>query len=277
MRRLTVGLALAVLALCTGPAAAQSVIGPDTVIVPSDGLQLRALLWRPAGTGRFPAVRLLHGSGRQAYATNSASRELAIGPLFARHGYVLLFLSRRGAGLSQDQGTTTGDTLQRVQGAAREQLQLQLLEREQLDDARAGLDFLRRQPETDPARVAIVGHSFGGMLGLLLAERDSTLRALVDAAGAAVSWSSSSLLRDTLRAAARRTVVPVFFLHAANDYSTAPGRALAAEMAAAGRPHELKIYPAFGSSAAEGHGFIFLDPAAWEPDVFAFLDRYVKR
>ncbi len=252
-------------------------MGPDTVVVPSDGLALRGLLWRPAGEGRFPAVLLLHGSGRQVYATNPASRELGIGPLFARHGYVLLFLFRRGAGLSQNQGGTPGDTLQRVQGAAREAVQLRLLEGEQLRDARAGLAFLRARPEADPGRVAVVGHSFGGMLGLLLAERDTTLRALVDAAGGAVSWSASPALRDTLRAAARRTVVPVFFLHAANDYSTEPGKALAAEMAAAGRPHELKIYPAFGATPAEGHGFIFLDPPAWEQDVFAFLDRYAKR
>ncbi len=280
MRRLGIALACA-LPLCAGPAAAQSVIGPDTVIVPSAGLELRALLWRPAGAGPFPSVLFLHGSGGQGFAMGPDSPPLRLGPLFARHGYVFLFLFRRGAGLSQDQGESDADLLQRELAAhgeeARQRLQLRLLSGDNLDDARAGLSYLRGRPDVRPGAVAVVGHSFGGMLALLLAERDSTLRAVVDFAGGAASWPRSLPLRDTLRAAVREVVVPVFFIHAANDLSVEPGKTLAAEMAALGRPHELKIYPAFGATPAEGHGLIFLDPAAWEEDVFAFLGRYVRR
>ncbi len=43
------------------------------------------------------------------------------------------------------------------------------------------------------------------------------------------------------------------------------------------RARPTTIYPAFGATAAEGHRFIFLDPAAWESDVFPFLDEHVRR
>jgi poly(3-hydroxybutyrate) depolymerase len=36
---------------------------PDTVVVQSGELKLRALLWRPRGRWPFPAVLFNHGSG----------------------------------------------------------------------------------------------------------------------------------------------------------------------------------------------------------------------
>jgi dipeptidyl aminopeptidase/acylaminoacyl peptidase len=46
---------------------------------------------------------------------------------------------------------------------ARRQLHYRLIKGSQLDDALAGLRFLQIAPDVDPKRVAIVGHSFGGM------------------------------------------------------------------------------------------------------------------
>jgi dienelactone hydrolase len=121
-------------------------------------------------------------------------------------------------------------------------------------------------------RIAVVGHSFGGQLTLLTAERDSTLGAAVTFGAAAASWESSSELRDRMLAAVRSTTVPIMFIHAANDYSTAPGHALAEELAKAGKPYVLKIYPPFGKTADEGHNFVYTDVVEWEADLFGFLD-----
>jgi dipeptidyl aminopeptidase/acylaminoacyl peptidase len=201
--------------------------------------------------------------------------------VFARHGYVFLFLFRRGAGLSAGQGTYSGDLLDRELAAngeeGRNQIQVQLLETDELSDALAGLAFLRALPEVDPRRVAVAGHSFGGSLTLLVAERDTMLRAVVDFAGAAYSWGRSPQLRARLLAAVRRIAAPVFVIHAANDYSVAPAEVLAAEMARLGKPHRVKIYPPFGRTADEGHSFVYLSVATWEPDVFAFLDESMRR
>jgi dipeptidyl aminopeptidase/acylaminoacyl peptidase len=154
---------------------------------------------------------------------------------------------------------------------------MQLLETDELRDALAGLAFLRALPEVDSRHVAAAGHSFGGSLTLLLAERDSTLTAAVDFNGAAGSWEPSPELRARLLKAVGGTMVPIFFIHTANDYSVAPGEALAAQMARLDKPHRLKIYPPFGATASEGHNFVHLSVATWEPDVFTFLDERLRR
>jgi hypothetical protein len=73
------------------------------------------------------------------------------------------------------------------------------------------------------------------------------------------------------------TAAPIFFIHAANDYSVAPGKALDARRQELGQPHRLKIYPAIGQTAEDGHSLPLLGVTLWEPDVFAFLDENMKR
>jgi dienelactone hydrolase len=204
----------------------------------------------------------------------------ALGPVFAKHGYVFLFPFRRGVGLSADQGIADGDLMARALAAdgqeGRNRVQLQLLTVDELNEAMAGLAFLRALPEVDAGRMAVAGHSFGGSLTLLLAARDATLRAAVVFAGAAFSWDLSPELRARLRAAVHQAP-PVFFVHAANDYSTASGKALAAEMQRLRRPQRLTIYPAAGRSLREGHNFVYRNVDTWEPDVFAFLDSHLRK
>jgi dienelactone hydrolase len=81
---------------------------------------------------------------------------------------------------------------------ARNQLQLRLLEIDEMDDALAGLQFVRTLPEVDRERVAVAGHSFGGALTLLVAERDRTLQAAVVFSAPGYSWERSPPLRERL-------------------------------------------------------------------------------
>jgi dipeptidyl aminopeptidase/acylaminoacyl peptidase len=53
------------------------------------------------------------------------------------------------------------------------------------DDIRAGVAYLRTRPEIDPARVALVGHSEGGMIAPMIASTDPKLAAIVLMAGTA--------------------------------------------------------------------------------------------
>ena len=157
---------------------------------------------------------------------------------------------------------------------AANQLQLKLLEGEQLDEERNGLAVLRSLPGVDSRRIAIVGHSFGGSLSLVLAAEDVHIRAVICFGGAAGSWVRSSYLRESLTSAVRKLASPVFFVYAENDYSTAPAKALDAEMASQGKTHLLKIYPPFGRTQSEGHGIIYLSMGTWEHDVFDFLQEH---
>ena len=125
--------------------------------------------------------------------------------------------------------------------------------------------------------MALVAHSFGGSLTLLQAEKEPDLRALVIFSGAGYSWDRSPDLRMRLLDAMANIRAPVFFIHAANDYSTNPGKALDARLARLGKPHRLKVYPPIGRTPDDGHNFPLLGVSIWEPDVFAFLDEYMRK
>lgn len=206
---------------------------PDTVVVPSGTLRLRALLWMPDGPGPFPAILFNPGAGCRIPPA-VATRAAGLPPTFVKHGYAVLILFRRGDGLSADQGKCMGDLLRSEEIAkgpeARNHLQLVLLTTDHLTDVVAGLSFLRSLAKVDASQIGVVGHSFGGQLTLLAAEQDTAIRAVVTFAAAAASWDGSPELRTRLLAAVRKATVPVMLVHAADDSSTAPAYVLAGEL-----------------------------------------------
>lgn len=273
-----------VLALTSAAAGQQRWSGATTVEVHNGPVTLHALLWRPSGKGPFPAVLLNHGSGRTKEQLEKSGpyedQAPILGPVFARHGYVFLYLFRRGVGLSADAGTSAIELMEREFAAhgqqARNALQLKLLEDGDLTDAQAGLTFLRKLPGVDAGKIAVVGQSFGASLTLLLAEHEPNLRAVLSFSGSGYSWERSPELRERLFASVERIQAPVFFIHAENDFSLRPGKELDARLAALGKPHRLKIYPPIGKTLEDGHGFMYLGVSIWEPDVFAFLDEQMR-
>jgi dienelactone hydrolase len=271
-----------VLTLAAATTWSQTSGGPETVVVHSGAATLHGMLWRPQGHRPFPGILLNHGSGRTRedlerlgpYEQNAEK----LGPVFARHGYVFLYLFRRGVGLSADQGANAVDLMNAAHGQeARNALQLQLLENREMDDALSGLKFLRALTYVDARNVAAIGHSFGGSLTVLLAEREPNLRAVVVFSGAGYSFDRSPELRARLLAAIDHVAAPVFFIHAENDYSLSSGKVLDARREHIGKPHRLKIYPPIGHTVDDGHDFLHLGVNIWEPDVFAFLDENMRK
>lgn len=257
------------------------VSNPDTVIVRSNTVFLRGLVWRPTGKGPYPAVLFNHGRSGTFDERRAKTNEVKVlGELFARHGYICLVLFRRGEGLSLDRGVHIGQLLDQeriskgVEAASR--LQVELLETRELTDALAALAFLKSITGVDSGRIGVVGHSFGGSLALLIAARDTMLKAVVDFAGGAASWNVF-WFRTAMLDAVKRLRSSVFFVFASNDYSVEAGRALDAEMAREGQVHQFKIFPPSGQSAADGHRFIYSAVDRWESAVFAFLDEHMRR
>src|SRR5579864_8851684 len=117
MKKASVWILAALVSACalTTTAAGQPPSGSETVVVHNGPATLHALLWRPQGRGPFPAILLNHGSGRSReelerlgpYERNAEK----LGPVFARHGYVFLYLFRRGVGPSADQGVNAVDLM----------------------------------------------------------------------------------------------------------------------------------------------------------------------
>lgn len=266
------------------PPSSQQATAPQIVEVPSGALRLRGYFWKPIGSGPFPTVLFNHGSGAED-SQHTAGQTMAesaavLAPVFLRHGYAFLYLCRRGQGLSADQAPFPQDLLKQAEAKgpeARKQLHYELITGAQLDDALAGLKFLKTAAGVDPKRIAIIGHSFGGMLTLLSGEHDSTIRAEVAFAAGANSWRRSEQLRQRLLSSINKTSAPIMLIHAANDYDTTPGREIAAELERLHKPHVLKIYPAVGRTSDDGHNFLYVAPPVWESDVFQFLDVNVKR
>jgi dienelactone hydrolase len=247
---------------------------PEIVEFHSGSLRLRGWVFRPGAGGRHPAVLFLHGSGQEY-----DSEMLAVRQVYASRGYLLFVPFRRGQGLSVGQGEAIVARLDRDEQAhgpaSRMRLVADLLSTEQMDDAVAGLDYLRKRPDVDPTRIAVAGNSAGGILAVFSAERAEGIKAVVASAPAAQTWARAPELRERLLRAARNARVPIFFFQAENDYDLAPTEQLSAEMARVQKPFARKIFPAFGDTKADGHSFGYFGGRQWGPDVFAFLAKVV--
>ena len=248
----------------------------DVVSFPSGEITLHGVLYKPAGTGPFPAIVDNHGS-----APGMLSRDAfeALGPLFASRGWVFFGPYRRGQGLSASAGAFIGDQIDTAhkQGGIRAgaATMVRLLETDHLNDQLAGLAWLRRQGFVLADRIAVAGNSFGGVEAVLGAEKESYCAA-IDSAGGAHSWAVAPELQALMARAVRHSRAPVFFFQAANDYDLSPSRALSAAMKDAVKVSEMRIYPAYGQSAADGHSLGYFGGAIWADDVFHFLERHCR-
>lgn len=134
-----------------------------------DGLTLAGTLTIPAGTGPFPAVVLLTGSGPQDRdSTLFGHKPFAVwADALTRRGVAVLRYDDRGVGGS-DRGPLTA-TSEDFAG-----------------DAGAAIAFLASQAEIDPARIGLMGHSEGGMVAPLAVQNGAPAAFVVMLAGQAV-------------------------------------------------------------------------------------------
>jgi carboxymethylenebutenolidase len=246
----------------------------EVVSFPSGEITLQGVLYKPEGTGPFPAVLYNHGS-----AAGMLSKEAfdALGPVFVKHGWVFFGPYRRGQGLSASAGPYIGDQID----AARKNggltlaasTMVRLLENEHLQDQLSALAWLRKQPFVRPSHIAVAGNSFGGIETVLGAERANYCAAVASAAGAQ-SWAQAPELQSLMTRTVRNSNAPIFFFQAANDYDLSPSKTLSAVMKDAGKTYEVKIYPAYGNSPQDGHSFGYFGAAVWADDIFRFLNTH---
>jgi alpha-beta hydrolase superfamily lysophospholipase len=184
----------------------------DARIETSRGHRLAGTLTRPRRPGPLPAVVLVSGSGAQQRDSEIPHlsgyrpfRELA--DALARRGIAVLRYDDRGVGGSGgDHASATSADL--------------------AEDARAALGYLRLRADVDANRLAIVGHSEGGLIALLVAARDPALGALVLMGTAA--RPGAEVLREQQRAAILRSALPP----ERRDSAMAASRAQTMELAA---------------------------------------------
>jgi carboxymethylenebutenolidase len=250
------------------PASDGAGLAPTELRIPGPAGALQAWLWRPAGLGPFPVLVYNHGS-EQDPIVGTRGR---IGPFFVQHGWAVLFPSRRGSGRSD--GTWWRHRVESQPDDQHEPGYIRALVEEN-DDIVAAFTWLRAQPWVARDDLAVAGCSFGGIESLLTAEREvAGLRAVVDFAGGAMSWTGSPALQVRMRQAVEAARVPIFFVQAENDFNTEPSRVLAEAMQKKGKPHRLRIFPPFGQSHMEGHArFCLQGTDVWGQPVLDFLER----
>lgn len=135
-----------------------------------EGNTLAGTLTIPEGDGPFPALVLVSGSGQQNRDEELMNHRpfWVIADYCARHGVAVLRYDDRGMGGS------TGEVLNATS----------------LDfsyDAEAAFDFLRNRKEINASQVGILGHSEGGIINFMVAERRPEVAFLVSLAGPAVN------------------------------------------------------------------------------------------
>ncbi len=143
-----------------------------TVTTPAGHVLTGTLTIPKNANGRVPAVVTITGSGQQ-----DRDEFIPLVPGFRIFRQVADTLGRRGiAALRMDDrgiGGSGGD----VNGTSADFA----------DDIRAGVAFLHARAEIDPARIALIGHSEGGMIAPMVAATDPRLAAIVLMAGPAQS------------------------------------------------------------------------------------------
>lgn len=107
----------------------------------------------PGDSEKAPAIAIIHGWG------GSSSQMLAFAPMLHRAGFALLLIDAR------NHGRSDSDSFSSMPRFA--------------EDLGHGVDWLGRQPEVDPRKIFVLGHSVGAAAALLLASRRNDLAGVI--------------------------------------------------------------------------------------------------
>ncbi len=135
----------------------------------AQNVTLAATFTTPQGTGPFPAVLLITGSGPQDRDETLLGHKpfLILSDYLTRHGIAVLRADDRGTGKSTGVfGTaTTADFA---------------------TDVEAGVAYLKTRPEVNAHKIGLVGHSEGGVIAPMVAARNKDVAFIVMMAGTGV-------------------------------------------------------------------------------------------
>jgi len=226
MRRSLAVLGLLAWLACQAPVDAGGVREADVEYTGSEGA-MPARLYIPEGVGRRPGVLVLHGIDGPQPAIEAFARNLTA------EGFV----------------TLTPDLFSLHEFGSEGRVDHPLV----LGDLAGALAFLKQLPEVDPARIGVVGFSFGGRLAVLAAAVHPEIRAAVDYYGVASFQALASrpeiggrALRSTPlteRVGAIGAAILVQHGEADQTVPVEQGRLLHAALTGAGRRSLLYTYP----------------------------------
>ncbi|MGA8027378.1 MAG: CocE/NonD family hydrolase [Bryobacteraceae bacterium] len=240
---------------------------PDPTAMPRglDALEVRAIM-----PGRHPLALLTHGTSKnpQDRATVTPWAFLPQALWFARRGYVVLVVVRRGYGRSG------GEMDGRHGGCGRNGSFTQAGEAS-AEDLRAAARYAATLPEVDTATVISAGVSTGGFAQVALsADPMPGLKAAISFAGGRGGDGTgrncdSDGLEHAFHGFGKHNRVPMLWIYAENDKWFPPelARRLDEEFRKGGGTDEFVMAPPDGE---DGHHF-FYNIAKWSPIVEGYL------
>src|SRR5260221_8446642 len=131
----------------------------QAVTFPSAGLKLSGVVHVPRGlkpSERRGAFLVLHGFGSNKTSSNTMAPTKVLSDL----GYVVLRFDMRGCGDSEGEFG-------------------RVICLEQVEDTRNALTFVAQHPAVNPARIGLIGSSFGGAVGVYTGGVDQLLSAVL--------------------------------------------------------------------------------------------------
>src|SRR5438105_2434088 len=129
----------------------------------SAGLKLSGVVHLPPGmrpSERRGTFLVLHGFGSNKTSSNTMAPTKMLGEL----GYVVLRFDMRGCGESEGEFG-------------------RVICLEQVEDTRNALTFLAKHPAVDPARIGVIGSSFGGAVAVYTGGVDERVAAIISSGG----------------------------------------------------------------------------------------------
>ena len=146
-----------------------------------DGVSLFGTLTLPKSEGASPAIVLLHGSDPFDRDSTVFDHKpfLVWSDFITRQGIAVLRFDKRGAGKSD--GNYNSSDLEDF-----------------ANDAIAGIEYLKTRKEIDPQKIGVMGHSEGGMTGVLAAIRSQDIAFVVLMASPCVNWEELIYTQEKL-------------------------------------------------------------------------------
>jgi hypothetical protein len=150
---------------------------------PVGHVQLAGTLSVPSGKGPFPSVVLISGTGQNTRDEDVWGHKvfLVLADAFARQGIAVLRYDKRGVGGSTGNynAATTVDFT---------------------SDAEAAITWLKTQPEIDPHRAGVLGHSEGGIIAPAVAAKQKSVAFVVMIAGPTIRGDKLFVLQSAMTA-----------------------------------------------------------------------------
>ncbi len=229
--------------------------------------KLETTVYKPEGSGPFPLVIINHGKSYGDAREQKRYRPIAAAREFIKRGFVIAVPMRLGFGNSDGTYYQSGCDL--TQDGYKQS--------ESID---AALRELIKLPYIKSDQVLIVGHSYGGFIGMAYGATQTAvpIKGLINFAGGLKKSTGSCLWDLSLTKAfteyGKNTKVPSLWIYSENDSLFKPDlvNRLNRSYSAGGAKSEVKI---LGPFKEDGHKF-FDDPEGvrmWSSEIDEFIKR----